>query len=96
MNFWIRSQDKLELRPNPKLGVEKLEDGYYIIDRLNFDKSIILGKYNSKERALEVLDEIQEYMQVDKDNYEGANKVAYQECAVYKSDYLMIYKMPKE
>lgn len=93
MDLWIRSQNRKELRPNPKLGIEK---DYYIVDRYDFDRAIILGQYATEERALEVLDEIQEYMQVDKDNYEGVNKVAYQECAVYKSDYLMIYKMPKE
>ena len=63
MNLWIRSQDKKELRPNPNLGIERLESNYYIVDRYSFDKEIILAKYATEERALEVLDEIQELLE---------------------------------
>lgn len=53
MNLWIRSQDKKELRSNPKLGIE---NDYYIVDRYNIDRAIILGQYATEERALKVLD----------------------------------------
>lgn len=62
MNLWIRSQDKKELRPNPNLGIDRLESNYYIVDRYSFEKEIILGKYATEERALEVLDEIQKIL----------------------------------
>ena len=59
MELWIRSQDKKELRPQPKLGIEKTANGWCIIDRYNFYDSYGLGIYKTEERALEVLDEIQ-------------------------------------
>lgn len=59
MDLWIRSQDKKELRANPKLGLDKLKDEYYIVDRYDFERAIILGVYKTEQRALEVLDEIQ-------------------------------------
>lgn len=59
MELWIRSQNKRELRPNPKLGLDKLENEYYIVDRYDFESSIILGKYKEEIRALEVLNEIE-------------------------------------
>ncbi len=40
MDLWIRSQDKKELRSNPKLGIE---NDYYIVDRYNLEmKAIVL------------------------------------------------------
>ena len=88
MNLWIRSQDKKELRPNPKLGIDRLESNYYIVDRYSFEKEIILGKYVTEERALEVLDEIQELLEpvhvIDlskKEGIAGAN---------------ILYEMPEE
>lgn len=62
MDLWIRSQDKMNLRPNPKLAIEIVEESYYITDRYDFDKSDILGIYKTEKRALEVLDEIQNYL----------------------------------
>ncbi len=97
MDLWIRSQDK-ELLVNTKgFGLQQhYKDSPCQIFGVWNNNYKCVGTYKTKERALEVLDEIQEYMQIDKDHYEGANKVAYQECAVYKNDYLMIYEMPKE
>lgn len=60
MELWIRSQDRKEIRPQPKLGIDKLEGLYYIVDRYDFERAYILGRYETKERALEVLDEIQD------------------------------------
>ena len=56
MDLWIRSQNKELLIPNPKLSLEDIKNAYWIIDI--FDDTV-LGTYKSKERALEVLDEIQ-------------------------------------
>lgn len=36
MDLWIRSQDKRELRPNPKLGIDEVENKFYIVDRYDF------------------------------------------------------------
>ncbi len=55
-----------------------------------------LGEYSSEERAIEVLDEIQECMTIDKKHYEGKEKISYHDCSCYKNDNIMIYEMPKE
>jgi hypothetical protein len=59
MELWIRSQDRTKLT--------KAQDLSYIGDRnqiisYNLDTSTYLGFYKNKERALEVLDEIQELL----------------------------------
>lgn len=94
MDLWVRSQNKEVLIPNPKLSLEKIENEYWIVDLCD---DTVLGEYKTKERALEVLDEIQEYMTYDKETgYEYEKFGCYQNCACYKSDILMIYEMPKE
>ena len=58
MELWIRSQDKNSLIKANNIYSDVLpEDGYYKI--FNMPDEDILGKYLTKERALEVLDEIQ-------------------------------------
>lgn len=64
MELWIRSQDKAILQKVNKLYVCKYaeEKGYGIYDLLYNDLDdcdVPLGFYKTRERALEVLDEIQ-------------------------------------
>ena len=63
MDLWIRSQDKEQLRKIVDLKYQKgtLEDEEIevIIGTTQYDEWEVLGKYKTKERALEVLDEIQ-------------------------------------
>lgn len=54
MELWIRSQNKKKLHNIKHLELDNDETGIF-----NADTYTLLGKYNSKERALEVLDEIQ-------------------------------------
>lgn len=57
MELWVRSQDKISLTKINSIGIE-------------YDKKLVgygnvcvkLGEYKTKERALEVLDEIQKYI----------------------------------
>jgi hypothetical protein len=83
MELWIRSQDKIALSQIKQIAIEN-------------DKKIIgyngycvkLGEYNTKERALEVLDEIQEFLiELDK-------AVIYSKTSI--EDYTNVYEMPKE
>lgn len=67
MELWIRSQDKKRLLRCNFIEtcdpVEVLESDYDIVGY--FDDNIgyeTLGTYETKERALEVLDEIQKYI----------------------------------
>ena len=57
MELWIRSQDKELLLKVDLVSVDAVieEDGEYDIRFHN----IVLGRYENKKRALEVLDEIQ-------------------------------------
>ena len=69
MDLWIRSQDKERLVKNYadiyifnacQEDEEYLERCIYAY--INEDRQILLGEYKTKERALEVLDEIQDLM----------------------------------
>ena len=93
MELWIRSQNKKELIPDPKLGIDQCENRYYIVDRYNFENAFILGEYKSKKRALEILDEIQEFIEdKEKSNIEITSDGINQSITYPK----IVYEMPKE
>ena len=82
MKLWIRSQDKTILTPiSEKLqilaNIDIPQEQYIVM--YNREE---LGNYNSKERALEVLDEIQELL------------ITYYQSIDYQI--VPIYEMPKE
>lgn len=58
MELWIRSQDKEDLIEVHSVEVD-IKDKIKIITLINASTIVDLGTYNSKERALEILDEIQ-------------------------------------
>ena len=60
MELWIRSQDKMKLRRVIDLGIFEEQEGYTIYCDDSIDN--ILGTYATQERAIEVLDEIQDLM----------------------------------
>ena len=93
MDLWIRSQNKKELIPNPKLGIDQCENRYYIVDRYNFENAFILGEYKSKERALEVLDEIENHL-INSSFAKKTNGLG--EVKDIIPNPLFIYEMPKE
>ena len=91
MNLWIRSQNKELLMQVKYLHInayaEKDKD-VRIYSYGNDDFSYLLGTYKTKERALEILDEIQELLEsvhitdiYKKEGIVGAN---------------IFYEMPKE
>ena len=59
MDLWIRSQDRERLIKVAYLELEKDDYGFYILGREDKFSGNRLGIYKTKERALEVLDEIQ-------------------------------------
>ncbi len=82
MELWIRNQNKTILSKVHDLVVredrnENNEINYFIVD------TYVLGIYTTKERALEVLDEIQNF--IERKDIEGNR--------YYKGE---IYEMPKE
>lgn len=73
--MWVRSQDKEFLMKvdNINLGLSEPIRIFTYVD--GTVTSFILGTYKSKERAIEVLDEIQERIS-PKFNYKGNNEEA--------------------
>ena len=61
MELWIRSQDKLDLLKCKSIHIEEIPSSteVTILCYASGDKYSTIGYYKSKERALEVLDEIQ-------------------------------------
>lgn len=59
MNLWIRSQDKKKLVNINAVNILEFEALIAIHGYINSETHFWLGNYKTKERALEVLDEIQ-------------------------------------
>lgn len=62
MELWIRSQDKERLFKADKLGIQEAKDVFLVVLYTDYDEWWKLGTYKTRERALEVLDEIQDLM----------------------------------
>lgn len=58
MELWIRSQDKYTLMKIEEIQICENSDRTWFMNA-----GIVLGKYKTKEKALEVLDEIQNLLQ---------------------------------
>ena len=76
MELWIRSQDKevlLNIKgiqyQNCKLVENETVEANILIGLYNYYDNEILGEYETKERALEVLDEIQQNIETQEENY---------------------------
>ena len=57
MDLWIRSQDKRTLINTRRIDID--DKSIIVWDEGRYASEIYLGEYATKERALEVLDEIQ-------------------------------------
>lgn len=59
--MWIRSQNKQVITKLKNIRLKEIkENEYRILERINQEEDLILGIYSTKEKALKVLDEIQE------------------------------------
>lgn len=90
--MWIRSQDKEVLLEISYLDVYSLSENNWIIEDCGND----LGTYKSKERALEVLDEIDSKIMMNKviEIYSNLGDLTFANRANYT--YTPIYQMPNE
>ena len=86
MELWIRSQDKKKLVKVDELKMETVKEGNTFI----YSHETDLGTYETKERALEVLDEIQE-AQLGNYYYSFPSNVK-----VSNNENTIVYEMPKE
>lgn len=73
MELWIRSQNKEKLISNCSFLIKDWGDKCWI-ECIIHKERLILGIYKTKERALEVLDEIQEKISV----YSNARVIVYE------------------
>lgn len=96
MDLWIRSQDKMNLVKIKQINVNYRDNTQIIA---NYQAEMyensgeyyeLLGIYKTKERALEVLDEIQE-AQVGNYHYRCPSNVK-----VSNNENTIVYEMPKE
>lgn len=105
MELWIRSKDKMKLTRVIDIGIFEEQEGYTIY----YDDSIdnMLGTYATKERALEVLDEIQNILKPqllvrrnddnDKELLGALQKGVTQKLDMeFKELSTYVYEMPKE
>ena len=87
MELWIRSQDKTELvKVNNLANID-----YRIVFINNGNGRVTLGTYKSKERALEVLDEIQKIIAP-----RGIIKQDKKGIELTMIDVPQVYEMPEE
>lgn len=89
MELWIRSQDKETL-----LKINRIYNfAMTIFAEDKNDREIVLGTYKTKERALEVLDEICEYIEKV-----GKSEIISNENGIMSGIkyFGRIYEMPKE
>lgn len=90
--MWIRSQNKKDLINCKNLGIRKRLNEYVVVSISECGDFYPLGSYSSEEKALDVLDEIQELI---------ADK---QFCKIYKAEFenfvlnncVQIYEMPQD
>lgn len=88
MELWIRSQDKTFLKKVNTIGIVEGQDFCFISENITTD----FGKYKSKERALEVLDEIQnKLMPISVYKQEVDNLTI-----DFKNIDTIVYEMPKD
>ena len=111
MELWIRSQDKEDLVKAYNFRI--LNKSYIAINVENRDAILdylVVGKYATKERALEVLDEIQKmikptliYTDYHSEIKQGVNNLEFdvvmqpvEDKIQYIQPNVIIYEMPKE
>ena len=100
--MWVRTQDKEALVYTNNFYIRKARvEEKYEISYFDGDSFVKLGFYKSKERALEVLDEIQAYL---KNNYLSINDMPQHNNGLIANGLILfpnnnkqtVYQMPKE
>lgn len=94
MKLWIRSQDRERLGQIVFIEYEKDDYGYHLIGWRDKFEGTRLGTYKTKERALEVLDEIQKYLIPNIELLD--EKLDGKQVCQIGNILTMVYEMPKE
>lgn len=77
MELWIRSQNRALLIKSPELRYNQKGDAHSILAYDTLGAYRILGTYKTRERALEILDEIQKLLKTAELNND-INTIFYQ------------------
>ena len=96
MDLWIRSQDKMTLSIARDLRLFELNKKWCIVVIWNNDREqMIYAKYSTKEKALKVLDEVQDSMY---DIYEttGRDGNVLVRTTRPTQDNFVVYQMPQD
>lgn len=101
MELWIRTQDKETILKTDRLDYD-FSDGHHRIMANTFET--LIAEYKTKERALEVLDEIHKCI-IDKEVLHGCNNLLAlidksslknAEKIIDRTEKIAVYEMPKE
>lgn len=95
MGIWIRSQNKCRLVECTRFGVSNWFDGTCNVLGYNCNDSIVLGEYEGEEKAIKVLDMIQNFI---RNNERTFGNVAYEqewsgEIVTHSND---VFQMPRD
>ena len=86
--MWIRSQNRMQLQDVNRFVIEQFETGIYIVGH-----GCTLGIYSTKEKALKVLDEIQQSIMTEHQYHtDEANCMM----RFFTKEYKEIYQMPQD
>lgn len=87
MNLWIRSQDREKITKVNSVNISEFQDSITICGSIDGINLFSLASYKTKERALEVLDEIQSLL---------IECVNFCEFKIDNKNTSRVYEMPKE
>ena len=90
MNLWIRSQDREKITKVNSVNISEFQDSITICGSIDGINLFSLASYKTKERALEVLDEIQKKINMINLGHDFGSPMIDLNNPTY------IYKMPKE
>lgn len=85
--MWIRSQNKLTLQNVKRFVIEQFKIGIYIVG-----DGCTLGVYSTKEKALKVLDEIQDA--IEDTGFYRIDNIGHGTYAFSKG--VLVYQMPQD
>ena len=87
MDLWIRSQDREKITKVNSVNISEFQDSITICGSIDGINLFSLASYKTKERALEVLDEIQSLL---------IECVNFCEFKIDNKNTSRVYEMPKE
>lgn len=97
MELWVRSQDKRTLINTRRIDVD--DCNIICWDEGKYASEVYMGLYKSKERALEVLDDIQNKLlksKYDKASEDYGKHSDYKDTLIEISSSNYVYEMPEE